>query len=205
MTTANVAIGLRRKESEEKFRLLIESASDIFYYSDAQGKFTYANEVSSRITGFSNQELLDMNYLDLVRDDFKKEVTKVYLRKKEHDNDVLYHEFPIVTKDNKVKWLGQNIQSINKNGILVGYQAIAREITALKMAQDEIISNNNFLDSILNSIPNPVFVKDRSHRWLIANEAYCKLINKKQEDIIGKTDIEFLGEELGKHKNQDRD
>ncbi|MEI6880597.1 MAG: PAS domain S-box protein [Bacteroidota bacterium] len=187
------------KESEEKFRLLIESASDIFYYSDAQGKFTYANEVSSRITGFSNQELLDMNYLDLVRHDFKKEVTKVYLRKKEHDNDVLYHEFPSVTKDNKVKWLGQNIQSINKNGILVGYQAIAREITALKMAQDEIISNNNFLDSILNSIPNPVFVKDRSHRWLIANEAYCKLINKKQEDIIGKTDIEFLGEELGKH------
>lgn len=65
------------------------------------------------------------------------------------------------------------------------------------MAQDEIISNNNFLDSILNSIPNPVFAKDRNHRWVIANEAYCKLINKKKEDIIGKTEVEFLGEELG--------
>lgn len=185
------------KESEEKFRLLIESASDIFYNSDTQGKFTYVNEVSSSITGFSNQELLNMKYLDLVRDDFKKVVTEVYLRKKEHDNDVLYHEFPIVTKDHKVRWIGQNVQSIYKNGRLVGYQAIAREITALKMAQDEIISNNNFLDSILNSIPNPVFAKDRNHRWVIANEAYCKLINKKKEDIIGKTEVEFLGEELG--------
>ena len=186
------------KESEEKFRLLIESASDIFYYCDTRGKFTYVNEVSSSITGFSNQELLNMRYLDLVRDDYKKEVTKVYLRKKEHNNDVLYHEFPIITKDLKVKWVGQNVQSIFKNGKLIGYQAIAREITALKMAQDEIISNNNFLDSILNSIPNPVFVKDRDHRWVIANEAYCKLINKDKKDIIGKTDLEFLGEELGK-------
>jgi PAS domain-containing protein len=109
----------------------------------------------------------------------------------------LYHEFPIVTKDKKIKWVGQNVQSIFKQEKLIGYQAIAREITALKMAQDEIISNNNFLDSILNSIPNPVFVKDRQHRWVIANEAYCKLINKKKEDIIGKTDKEFLGNELG--------
>jgi PAS domain S-box-containing protein len=70
------------KESEEKFRLLIESASDIFYYCDTRGKFTYVNEVSSSITGFSNQELLKMRYLDLVRDDYKKEVTKVYLRKR---------------------------------------------------------------------------------------------------------------------------
>lgn len=185
------------KESEEKFRLLIESASDIFYYCDTRGKFTYVNEVSTTITGFSNQELLEMRYLDLVREDYKKDVTKVYLRKKDNNNDVLYHEFPIVTKDKKVKWVGQNVQSIFKHGKLIGYQAIAREITALKMAQDEIISNNNFLDSILNSIPNPVFVKDRQHRWVIANEAYCKLINKKKENIIGKTDIEFLGNELG--------
>ena len=54
------------KENEEKFRLLIESATDIFYYTDEEGRFTYVNEISSKITGYSNEELLSMKYLDLV-------------------------------------------------------------------------------------------------------------------------------------------
>ncbi len=180
------------KESEGKFRLLIESATDMFYYTDATGKFTYVNEIATKVTGFQIEELLEKRYIQLVRADYKKTVEAFYLNQAYKVNAVTYLEFPIVTKKGEEIWVGQNVQLIYNDGKFSGVQAIARDITALKVAQNELISSKNFLNNILNAIPNPVFVKDKKHQWVLVNDAYANLINLKKEQIIGKTDKEFL-------------
>lgn len=180
------------KESEGKFRLLIESATDMFYYTDATGKFTYVNEIATKVTGFEINELLEKKYIHLVREDFKRTVEAFYLNQAYKDDSVTYLEFPIVTKQGNEIWVGQNVQLIYKEGKFFGVQAIARDITALKVAQNELINSKNFLNNILNAIPNPVFVKNKTHKWLLVNDAYANLINLNKEQIVGKTDRDFL-------------
>lgn len=180
------------KESEGKFRLLIESATDMFYYTDASGKFTYVNEIATKVTGYDIDELLEKRYIQLVRADYKKTVEAFYLNQAYKDDSVTYLEFPIVTKQGKEIWVGQNVQLIYKEGKFFGVQAIARDVTALKEAQNELINSKNFLNNILNAIPNPVFVKNKKHQWVLVNDAYANLINLTKEQIIGKTDKEFL-------------
>jgi PAS domain S-box-containing protein len=183
---------LKLKESEEKFRLLIESATDIFYYTDSFGNFTYVNDIATQITGFSNEELLQMNYLDLVESTQRSMVETFYRKQSILGNKVTYYEFPITTKNGKVAWIGQNVQLIETGDDRRGIQAIARDITSLKNAQLEIENSHNFLNEIMEAIPNPMFVKNRKHEWIMVNDAYTALTGIPKNNILGNKDTSFL-------------
>ncbi|MDD2804461.1 MAG: PAS domain S-box protein [Elusimicrobiales bacterium] len=47
-------------------------------------------------------------------------------------------------------------------------------------------------EKILNAVGSPVFVKDRSHRWIYLNKAFCDFMGRKKEELLGKTDTEFF-------------
>ncbi|OQW95960.1 MAG: hypothetical protein BWK79_00510 [Beggiatoa sp. IS2] len=52
--------------------------------------------------------------------------------------------------------------------------------------------NSTFLDKIINSAATPIYVKDRQHHWLLVNEAYCTLIGRSREQLLGKSDYDFF-------------
>jgi len=61
--------------------------------------------------------------------------------------------------------------------------------TALALAQREqqATQARNFLDQIVNAIADPLFVKDREHRWVLVNQAFCKIHSQPRENFIGKS------------------
>ncbi len=50
----------------------------------------------------------------------------------------------------------------------------------------------DFLTGILDAIADPLFVKDRQHRWVLLNDAFCKLIGYSKESLLGKSDHDFF-------------
>jgi PAS domain S-box-containing protein len=48
------------------------------------------------------------------------------------------------------------------------------------------------LHSALNALPDPVFMKDREHRWVAVNDAFCRMLGKTPEELFGRTDYEFV-------------
>jgi len=48
-----------------------------------------------------------------------------------------------------------------------------------------------FLENIINSIDDPIFVKDEHHKWVLLNDACCRQIGHEREILIGKTDFDF--------------
>lgn len=64
-----------------------------------------------------------------------------------------------------------------------------------KMMFDDMIppqSSVVFGWSILNSIPDPLFVKDRQHNWVFVNDALCQFMGYQRAELIGKSDYDFL-------------
>ena len=49
-----------------------------------------------------------------------------------------------------------------------------------------------FLAGLLDSLPNPVFVKDERHRWVLLNERFCRLLGRGRSELIGHSDYEFF-------------
>ncbi|MGJ8560938.1 MAG: ATP-binding protein [Litorimonas sp.] len=56
----------------------------------------------------------------------------------------------------------------------------------------------NLLLHVLNLLPNPVYVKDRQHRWVEANTAFCALLGRPREQLLGKSDYDFNPSEQAK-------
>ncbi len=49
-----------------------------------------------------------------------------------------------------------------------------------------------FLLQIINGISDPIFVKDRQHRWVLLNDAFCDFMGHSREELLGKSDCDFF-------------
>lgn len=68
------------------------------------------------------------------------------------------------------------------------YEELEQKIRDL---EERIDHNIQFLNDILNYIPDLIFVKDRQHRWILLNDAFCSALGHGREELIGKTDYDF--------------
>jgi diguanylate cyclase (GGDEF)-like protein/PAS domain S-box-containing protein len=58
--------------------------------------------------------------------------------------------------------------------------------------QEEFKKSTQFLNSIINTIPDPVYVKDKQHHWIVLNEAYCDFIGHPKEVLLHQLDYDFF-------------
>jgi PAS domain S-box-containing protein len=137
------------QESEARFRQIVENASDIIYRVDLKGNFTYANPSALKLMGYaSDQEVMGINYLDLTVPEFRHKLKRVYDHQYLGKIKSTYYEFPAVTLDGQTIWVGQNVQLIMDGDQIVGFQAVARNITQLRQAQEALaLSRDQALDA----------------------------------------------------------
>ncbi|MEG4441337.1 PAS domain S-box protein [Microcoleus sp. AT9_B5] len=69
---------------------------------------------------------------------------------------------------------------------------LEQEIRDRTAVQEQLKASEQFLNNILNSIPDPIYVKDEQHRWLILNDAFCQDLGHSREELIGKCYDQFL-------------
>ncbi|MBD1890953.1 CHASE2 domain-containing protein [Coleofasciculus sp. FACHB-SPT9] len=65
-------------------------------------------------------------------------------------------------------------------------------VSHLAYLEEELKRSKEFLQKVINTIPDPIFVKDKEHRWIILNQAYCKFIGYPLETLLKKSAYEFF-------------
>jgi diguanylate cyclase (GGDEF)-like protein/PAS domain S-box-containing protein len=65
-------------------------------------------------------------------------------------------------------------------------------ITYLAHLREELQKSKEFLNSVINTIPDPIFVKDINHRWVVLNEAYSRFIGYPIPKLLEKSEYDFL-------------
>jgi PAS domain S-box-containing protein len=102
-----------------------------------------------KMMGYANeQDVLGKNYLDIAVPEFRQKLKRVYGHQYFTRTKSTYYEFPAITTDGQIVWVGQNVQLIMNGDQIVGFQAVARNITQLKQAQEALsISRDQALDA----------------------------------------------------------
>ena len=126
------------KENEKRYHMLVENANDIIYRTDALGCFTFCNHAAVKLTGYAEADLIGKHFIELISPDYRAEAEQFYGRQFVKNISNTYHEFPLVSRDKGEIWLGQHVQLLIDDGQVVGFQAIARDITETKRLGEEI-------------------------------------------------------------------
>lgn len=148
------------QQSEIRYRQIVENASDIIYRTDDGGRFTYINPPGLRIMGFSSDaEVLGKYYLELAAPDARRPMRQFYAHQLQTQTANSYYEFIAITADKREIWLGQNVQIIKAGDKVVGFQAVARDITerkqvekALAQARDQALESSRLKSYLLAKV-----------------------------------------------------
>jgi PAS domain S-box-containing protein len=145
------------RESEKRYKQIVENASEIIYRTDGRGNFTFVNPTMMRVLKYRQDELSGLNYLRVIRADQQQKVGKLYARQLLAQTPSTYHEIPVVAKDGAELWLGQNVQLLFESGQVVGFQAVARDITGRRCAEEKLMVAQKRLQRLLSSSPAIIY------------------------------------------------
>ncbi len=162
--------------SQDRLRRLVERAQDIIYHCDLSGRFTYANPTASRVTGYGQDELIGRHFLTLIRPDYQERAVALYAEQLERHTPNTYFEFPAVTKDGAIVWLGQHVQLVLDGDTITGVQAIARDITRQRDAEERLRQSEARYRSLIHSAAYGIYRSTREGRILDANPALAHML-----------------------------
>ncbi|MEG5138189.1 MULTISPECIES: PAS domain S-box protein [unclassified Microcoleus] len=89
--------------------------------------------------------------------------------------------------EQRVKERTQQIQETNA--------LLQQEVRDRTAVQEQLKASEEFLNNILNAIPDPIYVKDEQHRWLTLNDAFCQYMGRSRSELMGKSYDLFLPKE----------
>ncbi len=123
-----------------RYQELVECATDMIYYCDHQGFFVYANPVTCRVLGYSEEELRTRHYLEFVVPEHREMVEQFYAEQFGQHTPNTYLEFRGITGEGNAIWLGQNVHLHTEDNLVTGFHTVARNITKRKLAEEELIA-----------------------------------------------------------------
>lgn len=179
----------------ERFRRIGESASDCIWETDAAGLFLYISPAITRVLGYQPQDLVGhWSLQDLFapedRTALRGALETVATSRECLRGWVHAHRH----KDGRPVVLETNIAPIvNAQGQVVGYCGADKDITRRHRAEDQLHRTNRFLDTIIENIPNMIFIKEaRDLRFVRINRAGEELLGHGREELVGKNDTDFF-------------
>ena len=178
-------------ESEERYRELIENANDIIYTHDLKGNFTSLNKVGELITGYSCEEALTMNIVDVLAPSSLETARHMLARKAEEKIATVY-ELDIFSKGGRRLALEVSTRLIYAAGVPIGVQGMARDITSRKAAEAAVKDSEEKFRSIVETTNEWIWAIDVEGNYNYTNPAISYILGYMPEEILNANVFTFL-------------
>ena len=182
------------RESEEKYRTLFQESRDAIFISSREGRLIDVNQASLDLFGYTREEMLHrIPVSELYVDAAKRDE---YRSRLEGTGSCRDYELKLRRKDGtEIDCLLTSSVRYSKDGSILGYQGIIRDVTAYKRAEDALRRNEAQYRAIVEDQTELIcrFLPDTTITFV--NEAYCKYFNKKRDELLGRSFLQFIPSE----------
>ncbi len=195
----------RFEDNKDKFLELFNEMAQGVVYQNKNGEIIDANPAALRILGLSKEQLLGRTSANhewrAIHEDgtsFKvEEHPAMYTLRTGKPLFGILMGIHNPQKDSTVWLLVSSIpHHIDKNGKPQEVFVTFEDITELRKWQLAVYSSEERYRKLLNSTRDIMFLKDRNYRYLMINSAFEKLLDFKEQEVIGRSDFELFPEYL---------
>ena len=174
--------------SESKFRVLSETTSAAIFIFQ-RNRMRYVNPAATNITGYTQKELLKMNFWEVIHPDFRSLVKERGIARQKGKKVRKRYEVKIQTKNGEERWVDFTASAIefNQKPAVLG---TAVNITERKRAEEHIAGLKSFYEQLLEHLPIQLAVLDKNFRYDYLNPHSIK-DPQMRKWLIGKTDLDY--------------
>ncbi len=195
-----------RKQAEESLqrerillRTLIDNLPDAIYVKDAQCRKTVANRADWRNMGLQSEaEVLGKDDFEL----FSREAAEKFMADDQEvirsGRPVLNREEDFVNAQGERRWLlTSKVPLRDEQGRIIGLVGVGHDITERKRVEETMQRERILLRTLIDNLPDRVYVKDSSGRKTVSNRAdYRSMGVTSEADVLEKTDFESFPREI---------
>ncbi len=190
------------RENKEQFESLVANLPGIAFRrkNDADGTMLYLTNNVHSISGYEPDELLhncSVSYRRLIVSE-DREMVSDHIASSIKENKPWEIEYRIRHKDGRIRWMYEKGRAVSDAGGRVVFQdGLILDISGKKQAEEALDQERTLLRTIIDSIPDSIFVKDTETRKQIANKAELQKTGfEREEDLVGKNDFDIWPSEI---------
>jgi PAS domain S-box-containing protein len=182
------------RESEEKYRLLIEGQTDLIIKVDTKGRFLFISPSYCELFGKTEEELLGNTYLPLVHKK-DREPTLTAMQNLYKPPYTCYVEQRALTKYGW-RWLAWSNKAIlNDKNEVIEIIGIGRDITYQKGVEEALRNSEDRFRSIVQQLSDIVFIIDSGYNIVYDTPSIKRILNYDEGSLIGKNILEIVPQE----------
>jgi len=196
------------RQSEERYRQLVELSPQLIWNADEQGHNIYVSPQMGEYIGLSAQQLLNLDWQTVIHPDDLEEVRHRWMasirsgkpyhteyRLRRADGVYRWHLVQAVRVEHgqTSTWFGMSTDIDDRKRAELALQELNHSLEQTVAERTaEVRKNRAELQAILNNSPAKIFVEDLEGRYIFVNQAFLNIFNCQPEDVLGKTTREFL-------------
>ncbi|MEG4074988.1 PAS domain S-box protein [Microcoleus sp. Pol14C2] len=181
------------QKSQEKYQQVVGNIKEVVFETNTAGNWTFLNPAWTEITGFTVDESLGTSCLSYIHSEDQHQYLNLFRGRIPNQKTSCCYQSRYVTKHGEIRWVEvQEFFILGGNGEAQGTTGTINDITDKILALSELEASKKFLNDTIDAVADPLFVKDEQHRWILLNDAFCKLIGKQREELLGKSDYDFF-------------
>jgi len=171
------------RDSEWKYRHLVENISEVIYAIDTTGIVTYVSPAVKQMTGFPADVLIGRHFQEIMSPEFREEAMEIF-RFFERERRPPF-EFKIISKNKNPVWIRATGNRVFRDGVFIGYQGVMADITNIKLSEFALRKSTERYRAIAEDIPAMVcrFLSDGTLTYV--NTACCRHFRTKEDNLAG--------------------
>jgi PAS domain S-box-containing protein len=184
------------RTAQSQYKGLVESARDLVWQVDAEGRWTFLNAAAEQIYGASPEDLLGKVALDLADVDHLQDDYAAF-GKVLSGSELVDYETVHQTVDGEKRYLSFSARPLQTaSGEIIGAQGITRDVTdrvEAREALQEVAKKSSLVRSLINGTEDMIYYKDGEGHYQGCNHRFADFVGRSEEEIVGRTDDELLG------------
>lgn len=190
----------------ELLHMLLDSIPDSIYFKDEESRFVRISRSVTNLLGLKDSgDALGKSDSDFFSPEHAAQTRADEVNIMQTGQGVIGRlEEQILPGKPTTYWSTTKMPFKDRDGRIIGTFGISRDITTFMRAEQALEQERERLQTLMNHLPDVIFIKDRTGRFLMANPALVNLYGAESvEHMLGKTDANFIPESLAEHFAED--